>query len=102
MALDLHIPKCIHSPAHALHPPPPDKPLRIQVEGPLVSIQKFLPHEPWYVDEIPTSFPQPAGPSLAKLALQAIYGGDVSTELADGIVLRDEYLGWVREVRPLK
>lgn len=31
MALPLHIPDCIRTPAHPLHPPPLDKPVRIQI-----------------------------------------------------------------------
>ncbi|KAL7915143.1 hypothetical protein GGI35DRAFT_488942 [Trichoderma velutinum] len=97
MALQLHIPTCIRSPTHALHPPPPDKPLRIQIEGPLVSIQKLLPNEPWHLSESPPPFPQPAGPSLAKLAYRAIYGFDARPGIDNDIVVRDEYLGWIRE-----
>ncbi|KAJ4863860.1 hypothetical protein T069G_00390 [Trichoderma breve] len=74
MALQLHIPSCIRSPVHAHHPPPPDKPLRIQIEGPL-----------------------PSGPLLAKLAYRTIYGSDPSPGIENDIVVRDEYLGWIRE-----
>ncbi|KAI3324985.1 hypothetical protein HD806DRAFT_462369 [Xylariaceae sp. AK1471] len=38
MAFKLHIPPCICTPAHPQHPPPPDKPLRFQIEGPLIAI----------------------------------------------------------------
>jgi hypothetical protein len=102
MALELYIPSCIRTPTHPLHHPPLDKALRIQIEGPLVSIQKLLPQIPWHVDCVPTVFPQPAGPELAKLAYRTIFGRDVRPEVCGDIVVRDEYLGWVREARPLQ
>ena len=40
-------------------------------------------------------FPQPAGPALARLAYQKIYGSDVREGVADDMVVRDEYLGWI-------
>ncbi|KAI6088039.1 hypothetical protein F4821DRAFT_99133 [Hypoxylon rubiginosum] len=97
MALPLHIPHCIHTPAHSLHPAPLDKPLRIQIEGPLVSIQKLLPEIPWHVDVCNPIFPQPAGPELARLACLAIYGHDASLSVKTDMIVRDEYLGWVHE-----
>lgn len=92
MVHSLHIPKCLSTPAHDHHPPPVDKPLRIQIEGPLVSIQKLLPDVTWNVDVCEPSFPQPSGPKLAELAYRAIYGQDT---LPEHIVVRDEYLGWI-------
>ncbi|KAI6080809.1 hypothetical protein F4821DRAFT_273574 [Hypoxylon rubiginosum] len=97
MALPLHIPHCIRTPAHSLHPPPLDKPVRIQIEGPLVSIQKLLPEVLWHVDVCNPIFPQPAGPELARLAYRAIYGQDASLFIEDDMIVRDEYLGWVHE-----
>jgi hypothetical protein len=38
MALERHIPPCIRSPPHALHPPPLGGPIRVRVESPLISI----------------------------------------------------------------
>lgn len=75
--------------------PPRGKPVRIQIEGPLVSIQKLLPGVPWCVDIGNPVFPQPAGPELAKLAYRAIYGQHGRTDVATDLVVRDEYLGWV-------
>ncbi|UNI23619.1 hypothetical protein JDV02_009428 [Purpureocillium takamizusanense] len=100
MAPDLYIPSCIREPAHPFHPPPLGKPLRIQIEGPLVSVKKLLPDTPWHVRYIPTSFPQPAGPLLARLTYEKIYGHPVRRDVEGDLVVRDEYLGWVREVRP--
>jgi len=96
MALELSIPPCIHSPCHRLHPPPPAKPLRIQIQGPLESIQKLLPETSW--DKI-VRFPQPGGLELARLAHRALYGEEGLKE-ADGIpAVRDEYLAWAMEGR---
>ncbi|PNH69907.1 hypothetical protein VD0001_g7027 [Verticillium dahliae] len=100
MAPELYIPSCIREPAHPFHPPPLGKPLRIQIEGPLVSVKKLLPDTPWHVSYIPTSFPQIAGPLLAKLTFEKIYGHPVRPDVEGDLVVRDEYLGWVREVRP--
>jgi hypothetical protein len=96
MALELFIPPCIHNPRHCLHPPPPTRPLRIQIQGPLESIQKLLPKISW--DEI-VRFPQPGGLELASLTRRALYGEEGLKE-ADGIpAVRDEYLAWAMEGR---
>ncbi|KAK3294856.1 uncharacterized protein B0H64DRAFT_401747 [Chaetomium fimeti] len=102
MNFELHIPACICVPAHPLHPPPLEKPLRIQIEGPIVAIQKLLPCISWHTDALSLEFPQPAGPELAKLAYQVIYGRHPRPECADDLVVRDEYLGWVTDVRPFR
>ncbi len=101
MALQLCIPPCIHEPAHPLHPPPLDKPLRIQIEGPLVSIQKLLPATSGFIDVMSVKFPQPVGPELARLAFQKIYERDYCLEVLGDMVVQDEYLGWVVE-KPLR
>jgi hypothetical protein len=95
MALELFIPPCIHHPRHRLHPPPPSRPLRIQIQGPLESIQKLLPKISWH--EI-VRFPQPGGLELATLTHRALYGEEL--EEADGVpAVRDEYLAWAMEGR---
>ncbi|KAI1498404.1 hypothetical protein F5X99DRAFT_326696 [Biscogniauxia marginata] len=94
MALKLHIPHCIQTPAHCLHPPVPKRPLRIQIEGPTVSIERLLPAVSWHTNVRHLEFPQPAGPALAKLAYEAIYEREPE---ADDVIVRDEYLGWVVE-----
>jgi hypothetical protein len=87
MTLLLHIPPCIQTPPHSHHPPPRDKPLRIRIQGPLVTIQKLLPDTPWH----PTgAFPQPGGIQLANFTHKYLYGGE---ELSAAAV-RDEYLAW--------
>lgn len=96
MALELFIPPCIHNPHHFLRPPPPTKSLRIQIQGPLESIQKLLPKTPWH--EI-VRFPQPGGLELASLTHRALYGEE-GLEKAHSIpVVRDEYLAWAMEGR---
>ncbi|KAI0009104.1 hypothetical protein F4779DRAFT_402664 [Xylariaceae sp. FL0662B] len=92
MAYELHIPTCICDPAHPNHPPPKDKPLRIQIEGPLVAIQRLLSESTWNMDFMTTKFPQTAAPHLARLTHQVLYRENVSV---DDVVVRDEYLGWV-------
>ena len=99
MALELHIPPCIHGPPHNLHAPPPEKPLRIQIEGPLTSIQKLLPDISWYTEDLSVIFPQPAGPELAKLTFQRLYGQAPRPHVAEDMVVRDEYLGWIVRTR---
>ena len=90
----------LHTPLPPLHPPPPEQSLRIQIEGPLVSIQKLLPEILWHTDVTSLVFPQPAGPELARLAYQTIYGREVRPEVAGDVVVRDEYLGWVMGATP--
>ncbi|TWU70405.1 hypothetical protein ED733_000140 [Metarhizium rileyi] len=103
MALELYIPPCIKNPVHPHHPPPAEKPLRIQIEGPLVSIQKLVPKAKWHTDVFNHTFPQPAGPLLARLVFEKIFGRQAQPEKIVGdLVIRDEYLGWVMEGgRPL-
>ncbi|KAL5344203.1 hypothetical protein ACLOAV_010821 [Pseudogymnoascus australis] len=96
MAFELFIPPCIHHPPHRLHPPPPTRPLRIQIQGPLESIQKLLPKTSWH--EI-VRFPQPGGLELATLTHRAVYGEEGPKE-GDGVpAVRDEYLAWAMEGR---
>ncbi|PMD52186.1 uncharacterized protein K444DRAFT_709185 [Hyaloscypha bicolor E] len=100
MALELYIPPCISSSAHPLYPLPPEQPLRIQIEGPLVSIQKLLPEILWHTNAVSLVFLQPAGPGLAGLAYQKIYGRNVTFDHLiniieidnDGGVYANEYL----------
>ncbi|KAG8169257.1 hypothetical protein KVR01_000002 [Diaporthe batatas] len=100
MGYELCIPACVCDPAHPYHPPPLDKPLRIQIDGPLVAIEKLLPSASWHTNPLALVFPQPAAPDLAKLAYRAIYGHDVRPDVIGDAIVRDEYLGWVNE-KPL-
>ncbi|KAF2241395.1 hypothetical protein BU26DRAFT_440717 [Trematosphaeria pertusa] len=93
MALELFIPPCVHNPPHRLHSPPPEQPLRIQIQGPLESIHKLLPNELWHPIE---PFPQPGGLKLATLTHWALYGGEKAD---DALAVRDEYLAWAMEGR---
>lgn len=90
----LFIPPCTHEPAHKLRPPPLDMPLRIHIEGPLVSIQKLLPAEVWNHDVCDHPFPQPGGPELARLTFDELYGQAVRPHFPGDLIVRDEYLGW--------
>lgn len=102
MGLELHIPPCVCDPAHPLHPPPLEKPLRIQIEGPLVAIERLLPSISWHTDPLNLVFPQPASHGLANLAYRALFGRDARPEVTDDVVVRNEYLGWVTDVIPYK
>lgn len=89
--LELFIPPCVNRPRHCLHPPPPERPLRIRIQGPLETIQKLLPSVPWH--PIGSEFPHPGGPQLAHLTHQTLYPGMVDTTP----MVRDEYLAWIIE-----
>ncbi|TGJ87561.1 hypothetical protein E0Z10_g1178 [Xylaria hypoxylon] len=93
MALELYIPPCIHTPAHALHLPPLERPLRIQIDGPLTSIQKLVPDASWDIEAYAPDFPMPGGIALAKLVYRALYKTDAPSDMA----IRYQYLGWIRE-----
>ncbi|KAF6837436.1 hypothetical protein CPLU01_03060, partial [Colletotrichum plurivorum] len=75
---------------HFFHPPLPDRPLRIRIQGPLETIQNLLPNEPWHPIK---PFPQPGGKELARLTHRRLYGGGGDDDAA--LVVRDEYLAWV-------
>ncbi|KAI9667755.1 MAG: hypothetical protein M1821_000572 [Bathelium mastoideum] len=100
MAFELFIPKCTHAPAHELHSPSVERPLRINIEGPLVSIQRLLPNVTWHMETEAPDFPQEGGPALAKLTYETLYERSLDNETGDEVVIRDEYLGWVTESRP--
>ncbi|KAH9204199.1 hypothetical protein DL95DRAFT_319896, partial [Leptodontidium sp. 2 PMI_412] len=48
----------------------------------------------WHTGVASLVFPQPAGPQLARLAYQKIYGREVRPDVAGDMDVRDEYLGW--------
>lgn len=101
MALKLHIPPCICTPAHPFHLPPWEKPLRIQIGGSPASIEQLLPDVPLIIGRPDTMvFPQSVGPELAKLTYQALYGRAASDQVPGDFVIRDEYLGWERPKIP--
>ena len=101
MAFDLFIPKCTHDPAHELHFPSVERPLRVNIEGPLVSIQRLVPDVTWHTETEVPDFPQKGGPALAKLAYETLYGHSLDETAESEVVIRDEYLGWITESRPL-
>ena len=90
----LYIPPCVDSPPHQNHPPSLERPLRIHIQGPLVSIKKLLPGVIFHYDDWGKPFPQPAAPQLAELAFQAIYGRPINRDL---LTVRDEYNAWIRD-----
>lgn len=97
-ALPLYIlPSCLAKPPHRFHFPSEAQPLRIQIEGPLIALQKLLPEVSWHV---PQSFPLPGGPKLAELAFRAIYHRNVCLDIPGDMVVRDEYKGLLIEARP--
>ena len=99
MALGLCIPPCVNRPPRRLYPPPPDKPLRVRIQGPLESIQKLLPNASWR-KIVP--FPQPGGQELANLTHQTLFERE-GLNMADALTVRDEYLAYALEGRrPLK
>ncbi|KFY48169.1 hypothetical protein V496_10318 [Pseudogymnoascus sp. VKM F-4515 (FW-2607)] len=93
-ALPLYIPPCPHAPSS-------EQPLRIQIEGPLLALQKLLPGVSWHIPHDSPEFPLPGGPELAKLAFQKIYHRDIRPDIAGDMVVRDEYKGWLVEARPI-
>ncbi|KAH8716952.1 hypothetical protein GQ44DRAFT_395440 [Phaeosphaeriaceae sp. PMI808] len=96
MSLKLFIPPCIHEPPHQNHPPPRYKPLRIEIQGPLETIQKLRPDVAWHPLK---PFPQPAGRTLASLAHQTLYGEDDVCSPKGDLPIRHEYLAWAMEGR---
>lgn len=102
MALELCIPPCIRNPIDSHHPPPPNKPLRIQIEGPLVAIERLFPNIQWHVKDVQPEFPQPAGPKLAELTYSLLYGRNASPDIQGDLVVRHEYLGWIMNPKPVQ
>ncbi|KAF2963418.1 hypothetical protein GQX73_g10145 [Xylaria multiplex] len=97
MALELHIPACIFSPAHPFHLPPLERPLRIQIEGPLTAIQRLVPGVSWHANVMNEVFPMPGGNRLAELTYRALYGADVRSGVPRDMVIRDQYLRHIAE-----
>ncbi|KAI1178933.1 hypothetical protein F4777DRAFT_40991 [Nemania sp. FL0916] len=92
MASKLILPPCADSPAHMHHPPPPDKPLRIQVGGHLDWIDQlfddgtkiFRPEATFF------SLDEYAEPCLRliKMSFNLLYGRDPDPETPLDMVLR--------------
>lgn len=94
MALPPYIPTCIRDPPGPYHFPPPDRPLRIQIDGPLVAIKRLLPHIDWQTDLLDLPILREGGVELANLAFRKIYRRDVYPENPNDLVVRDEYTGF--------
>ncbi len=99
-ALPLCIPPCLRTPPHRFHLPSSSQPLRIQIEGPLIALQRLLPRVSWHTADHSPTFPLPGGPELAKLAFQTIYCREVQPDVPEDMIVRDEYTGWLVEARP--
>ncbi|KAJ6016231.1 hypothetical protein N7540_010822 [Penicillium herquei] len=106
MGLPLFISPCLchksrQKPRHTAlqHHPPPDLPVRIHVGGPAIAIERLFPHI-WNLEHGKRTFSQQAGPKLARLTFQTLYERDVCPDVADDMVIRDEYLGWMKETAP--
>lgn len=95
MILELYIHHCMHAPPYRL-PPSLEKTLRIQIQGPLESIQKLLPNVTW--DPIRPS-PQAGELKLAGLTYQKLYGHGGLEGIDNAPVVRDECLARVMEDR---
>jgi hypothetical protein len=96
MALKLFIPPCIHDPPHQDHTPHPQKPLRIEIQGPLETIQKLLPNASWHPLK---PVPQPAGHALTGLTHQALYREDYVCSCKGNLPVQHEYLAWAMDGR---
>ncbi|KAI9669426.1 MAG: hypothetical protein M1831_000462 [Alyxoria varia] len=96
--LKLYIPPCIHNPRHPYHPPPLENPLRLEIHGPLVCIQKLLPGLEWGRKDWGKPEFQPGAPLLARLTFKAVYGRALN--VSERITVRNEYLGWIGEPKP--
>jgi hypothetical protein len=90
MEHDLHIPACLHTPPHPLHPPSYEKPLRIDVAGPLSAIEKLLPNVSWNINLRDLRELQPAAIELARKVYQILYAQVPQSE--DDLVVRHEDL----------
>ncbi|TLS25375.1 hypothetical protein PpBr36_06811 [Pyricularia pennisetigena] len=95
MAYKLHIPDCILEPNHPFHFPSHNKPLRIRIQGPLISIQRLIPKAQWHQDFLTRPTPQVPAPDFARLTYRTIYGCDPQPEVPDDLVIRHEYCGWI-------
>jgi len=100
-ALPLYIPPCLTTPPHPFHLPSLEQPLRIQVEGPLLALQRILPHVSWHISHDFPEFPLPGGPELAKLVFMAIYHRNIRPDVVGDMIVRDEYKGWLQEAIPV-
>lgn len=95
MAYKLHIPDCILEPHHPFHFPTPNKPLRIRIQGPLISIQRLIPKAQWQWFLNWTEPPQVPAPDFAGFTHRTIYGCDPQPGVPDDLVIRHEYCGWI-------
>ncbi|KAK1975434.1 hypothetical protein LZ30DRAFT_808466 [Colletotrichum cereale] len=99
MAFELYIPPCIADPQCDLHPPPFERPLRTQTDGPLVSIEEVPRGIQWNLPLVdPTEYFQPAGAKLAALTYKHLCGRDPEdgADVSGDLVLWDKYLNLIK------
>lgn len=86
MVLELDIPPCISKPAHPLHPPSLDRPLRIEIQGDLC----LLPDVKRPVDNDVSTWPsEEEGREFAAIVYRALY--QVCPEATGDIILRGQF-----------
>jgi hypothetical protein len=93
MELELAIPPCISIPAHPLHFPSLDRPLRVQIAGPLASLMALLPDLKTTVDKgINSSFlPKALGLQFARMVYRKLYQREVQPEIVGDLELRNQF-----------
>lgn len=94
----LVLPQCQENPAHLNHPPPPEKPLRIQIEGDLKYLDKlFLGGikitQPDVNDDRPVDFAEPCL-ELVQMTFKLLYGRNPDPDNPLDMIPRHQYYLW--------
>ncbi|KAI5862903.1 hypothetical protein GGS23DRAFT_570054 [Durotheca rogersii] len=96
MPANLIIPRCEQNPVHPNHPPPQDKPLRIQILGLNKIIDQLfgdgakMPSEDRPITSTTLDFDE-VGLRFAKMAFKQLYGRDVDPNTPSDFVPRYQY-----------
>lgn len=98
MSAKLVLPQCQETPAHLGHPPPFDKPLRIQISGDLEHLDKMFHGgaeiaRPKINDAPPVDFAEPCL-QLVQTAFKLLYGRDPDLENPLDMIPRHQYYLW--------
>lgn len=98
MSSKLVLPQCQENPTHLNHPPPPEKPLRIQICGDLEYLDKLFQNgnkiaRPETSAALPAHFDEPCL-ELVQMAFKLLYGREPDTEVPRDIVPRHQYHLW--------
>lgn len=94
MSAKLVMPRCEQDPAHPNHPPPPDKPLRIQVLGLNTTLNGLFVNEELSSQEKPVASPTAfdyTGLQLATMVFRVFYGRDVDAGAPQDFTPRYQY-----------